>query len=812
VGREADTDYLVMELVEGETLAQRLARGPLPTPEVLKLGAQIADALDRAHRAGVTHRDLKPGNVMLTRSGAKLMDFGLARATGLAGPSSSGVSMAALTQSPTVAQPLTAEGTIVGTFQYMAPEQLEGKEADARSDLWALGCVLYEMATGKRAFEGKSQASLITAIMGSEPPSLTQISPMSPAVLERLVMQCLAKDPDERWQSAGDVRRELEWIRGSSSQSAAPAVSARRSMRMPAWTGLAAGAVVAAAALTYAFGPWGARGASIPLTRFALTSPPGMLLNQPAEVEISPDGRAIVFIASDSGGTSHLFLRPFASPDARELPGTDRAALPFWSPDGHQIGFFAGGKLKKVALDGSAPVVLCDAPDGRGAAWSPQDVIVFAPNNQGPLSRVSSSGGAPTTLTELDAARKERGHRYPQWLPDGRHFLYVAIASTEEVSTFAASLEGGKPVEVCRGGSMGRFAPPGNLLFLDTGVNSPVRRVLARSFDPSSLRTSGDARLVLDKVNATNFGYPNLAADARGTLVAQRWSDPHLRMVWRDRRGALLGVAIEDFDATNSTLSPDGRRLAYSNPNPADLYVRDMTTGISRRLTFENQAVRSAVWSFDGRSVAFSRLFGTRGWEVRVKTVDGGPDSAAFPGQGLFNYPAAWSRDGRWLVVLSTDSSGAIDLWKVPMLGGGAPEIYQRTRGEEGGATLSPDGKWIAYTMVEDDHRGLYVQSFPVPGDKYQVTIDDPVGAVWGDRGDEIVVLNDKNTLYSIKVSTAGGFQQGATTRLFTTAREDFFADVERGEQRFLVGTLKDVSATTELDVVLGWPGLLERK
>jgi Tol biopolymer transport system component len=590
------------------------------------------------------------------------------------------------------------------------------------------------------------------------------------------------------------------------------AVAVKRARTTPGWTGLAAGAVIAAAALVYAFGPWSRRGAEAPLVRFTLGSPPGTSLAQPAEAELSPDGRTIVFVAHDSAGTNHLFLRPLASSDARQIPGADRAFLPFWSPDGRQIGFFAAGKLKKVALDGSAPVVLCDAPDGRGGAWSPEDVIVFAPNSQGPLSRVAASGGAPTILTRLDASRKERGHRYPQWLPDGRHFLYVAIQNTEDVSTFVSSLQGGKPIEVCRGGSKARYAPPGYLLFLDTGVNSPVRRLLARRFDAASLRVNGDDRLVLDQVNANNFAYPNLSADAHGTLVAQRWSDPHMRVVWRDRRGDQSSVAIDDFEGYSGALSPDGRWLAYANPNPADLYLRELATGISRRLTFENQAVRAVVWSFDGRSVAFSRLSQSTGWQVRLKTIGGGPDSAAFQSQGLFNYPTAWSRDGRWLVVLSTDSSGATDLWKVPIRAGGAAEVYQRTRGEESGAAFSPDGNWILYTMTEDDRPGLYLQSFPVPGEKYQVTVDDPAGAVWGDRGDEIIVLTAKNQLYSIKVSTVGGFQQGVTQRLFTVPTADFVVDIERGEQRYLTATAKDLSTTTQLEVILGWPALLEKK
>ena len=811
VGREGDTDFLVMELVEGETLANRLAKGPLPTAEVLRLGAQIADALDRAHRAGVIHRDLKPGNVMLARSGAKLMDFGLARAVGLGGPASSGVSFA-MTQSPTMAQPLTTEGTIVGTFQYMSPEQLEGKEADARSDLWALGCVLYEMATGKRAFEGATQASLISSIMRDEPRPISQVSPLSPPGLERLVHQCLAKDPDDRWQSAGDVRRELEWIRSSSSQSGAVPAVARRPARIPSWAGLAIVATIGVAGWVLALGPWRDRGSSSPLVRFDIASPPDMVMAAPAETDISPDGRMLVFVAGDSLGNSHLYLRPLDVPDARRLPGTDQAALPFWSPDGRRIGFFADGKLKRIALDGSPPTVICDAPDARGGAWSPSQTIVFAPNNQGGLFQVPAGGGTPKPLTQLDAGRRDRGHRYPQFLPDGRHFLFVAIGQSEDVTTFAGSLDGGKLVEVCRAGSMGRFAPPNHLVFLDSGVNSRQRRVLAQRFDPGSRRVEGEPQLVLDRVNATNFGYANLAPDAAGTLVVQHWGDPHSRLIWRDRQGRNVGVVAEDVASIGGSMSPDWRQMALAGPTGQDLYLRDMASGATRRVTFENQDIGNTVWSPDGRSIAFSRLFGARGWEARVKSLDSGQDSSLFAEQGLFNFAQAWSQDGQWLVVLRVDSTSAADLWKVPMKGGGHAEVYQRTRGRELNASLSPDARWIAYLVLEDEKRVIYVNTFPTPGIPIQVAFDDPVGMTWSRRGDVMGVANSKGELYSVQVSTAHGFQQGPSTRLFAIGRNESLIDVEPGGQRFLVALIKDVAALTHLEVVLNWQALLDKR
>jgi Tol biopolymer transport system component len=814
VGREGDTDYLVMELVEGETLAQRLARGPLPSPEVLKLGAQIAEALERAHRAGVVHRDLKPGNIMLTRSGVKLMDFGLARS---AGPASGAVSGSmALSHSPTVvtplSSPLTAEGTIVGTFQYMAPEQLEGREADARSDLWALGCVLYEMATGKRAFEGATQASLISSIMRDQPRSMAELAPLSPPGLERLVRQCLAKDPDDRWQSAGDVRRELDWIAGGTSAAAMPVVAGGARRRQVPWAviGPIAGAAIAITALVFAFGSRGAR--STPgLARFMISSPAGTSFDVPAETELSPDGRTIVFTAADSGGTSRLYLRTLGNPEARVVPGTERASLPFWSPDGRQIGFFANGKLRKVGMDASPPVDLCDAADGRGGAWSKNGLIVFAPNNQGPLMRVPAGGGAPTAVTTLDSTRHERGHRYPQFLPDGRHFLYAVIGIDNDVSTYVTDLGGGKGTEVCRARSMGRYAAPGYLLFLDGDVNQPHRRLLTRRFDPGSRRATGDAQVLLNEVNSTNFGYPNVTTSAQGTLLVQHWAVPHMRMDWRDPRGVVTGVAVPDVATLGASISPDGNRIAYSGFDPSDLFVLDLSTGISTRLTFENQSVSSFVWSRDGKRIAFARLSG-RGWETHVKSADGtGADSLLFHGPGLFSYPQSWSRDGRWLVVQCSDPDGNFDLWRVPIGTGGKPECYQHTPEQERGAAISPDGHWLLYVSDQGAGRSVFVQSFPDPGTKYQVTVDDAAGATWTGDGTAILVITQRQQVLRIPITTTGGFRQGTALHMFTLPMTDFLLDIVPGERRFLTASVPDQSSSTRLEIVFDWPQLLAK-
>jgi eukaryotic-like serine/threonine-protein kinase len=812
VGREGDTDYLVMELVDGETLAQRLSRGALPVAEVLRLGSQIADALDRAHRAGVVHRDLKPANVMLTKNGAKLMDFGLARATGLASPSGSGVSMAGLTQSPTMAQPLTTEGTIVGTFQYMSPEQLEGKDADTRSDIWALGCVIYEMATGRRAFDGRSQASLISSIMSSEPPAISQVAAMVPPALDDLVRTCLAKDPDERWQSAGDLRRELQRIQGGSSSGTPVPMAPRRGAPGGASLGWIAAGAIALAAVVYVIGPWSARREPTRQLVFTVGAPEKFAMSTPAEAELSPDGRSLVFTASDTTGTTYLVVRMLASLDARVIPGTQNSAQPFWSPDSRSLGYFSDGKLRRVSLDGGAPTVLCDAPDSRGGSWSKYDVIVFAPSNLGPLMRVPAKGGAPIPVTKIDASRHEKGHRYPQFLPDGKHFLFVAITGQEPVSTYAGSVGGGTAVEVCRGGSEGRFAPPGYLLFLDSGVNVAKRRLLARRFDARTLKTADDAQLILDRVDSDNFGFANVTSDATHDLVVQQWADPRLEAEWSDRSGHLLGPAVAELDGTFISLSTDGTRLAYAGNDPRDLYALELKSGVITRLTFENRLIESPIWSYDGRRIAFARINGSSGWEARVKSADGSePDSLLFHAPGLFTFPQSWSRDGRWLVVLGSDSSGDYDLWRIPMAGQGAPELYQRTPGQEQSAAISPDGNWIAYVVNENGANSLFVQSFPTPGSKYQVTTENPVAADWSERGDELIVLDQNGVPSSISMSTTAGFHQGASHRLFVPPPGKFVRDYVPANGRFLLAHLKDRTSRSLLHVIVNWPELVEK-
>ncbi len=468
VGHQNGIDFLVMEYLEGETLAERLAsRGALPVDQVLRYAIEITEALDRAHRSGIVHRDLKPANIMLTATGAKLLDFGVAKSR----PETAPIDM------PTEAtrQPLTAEGSLIGTLQYMAPEQLEGREADSRTDLFALGAIIYEMATGRRAFTGRTQASVIAAILSTEPPPMSSIQPLAPPQLERLVRVCLAKDPYDRWQSARDLLRELKWIGGDISEPRRQVgiLTSARFIR-----GGAILAVLAAAGLGGAAAWRALRTKPIParVTQTVLTLQPAqslVTLDTPAAV-ISPDGSRIVFVGEASDTTQRLYLRDLSRPTADPIPETDGAYNPFFSPDGQWLAFFADGKLKKVSLSGGAARVVCDAPTAdRGAAWTPAGTIVFPPSYYTGLSRVAADGGTPQTLTTPDRSRDEKSHRLPEALPDGRAVLMTIgsadISSFDDAHVDLLEMESGSRRTIIEGGASARYAPTGHLVYARAG-------------------------------------------------------------------------------------------------------------------------------------------------------------------------------------------------------------------------------------------------------------------------------------------------------------------------------------------------------
>jgi Tol biopolymer transport system component len=779
VGREGETDFLVMELVEGETLSARLAKGALPTADVLRLGAQIADALDRAHRAGIVHRDLKPGNVMLTKSGTKLMDFGLARAAGTAGPGGgSGVTMAARSQSPTMTQPLTAEGRIVGTFQYMAPEQLEGREADARSDLWALGCVLYEMATGKHAFEGKSHASLITSIMGSEPAPISQVAPMNPPALDRVVQACLMKDSEDRIQSAHDVKMQLSWIAESGSQAGAPAAGpgpaaaakARRGRERLAWGVAAAAALIAAAAPFLAKRPL----PSVPAVHASLQPPPGVLFSSstdsPLPLAVSPDGSIVAFCARDGEGPDLLWVRSLAKADARPLAGTEGAEGPFFSPDSRSLGFFAGGKLKRVDVTGGPVISLADRIDARGGAWNRDGIILFTGSSFGPVSKIAAGGGAVSDATALDSTLAEATHRYPHFLPDGRHFLYLArragAGAGESPIIYVGELGSHERKPVLDVASNVIFAS-GHLIYVRETV------LVAQRFDTGSLAVSGPAVPLVDDVRMDGrFSRGVFAVSQNGVLVCMTGnSQTRTQLRWLDRTGRPLGDIGEPADYTyggTPCISPDGQSavmpIANLDRGTSDVWLVELGSGRRRKLTVDTSDHPAACWSSDGKSVV-----------VSTKTADdGGLDLVSIDGTGarrVVSHPVGypWPRSAWDDRLLYEPATGDIDdIHTLSLSGNGAPEPFIATGAIEQGAQFSPNGRWVAYQSDETGRGEVFVAAFPQPGGRWQVSQGGGGEARWSRDGRELFYIDPENYVVSVDVDPdAVSFQPAASRRLF---------------------------------------------
>ncbi len=817
VGREGDTDYLVMELIEGETLAQRLMKGALPVSEVLRLGSQIADALDRAHRAGVIHRDLKPGNVMLTKGGAKLMDFGLARATGLVGPvSGSGATMAALTQSPTVAQALTAEGTIVGTFQYMSPEQLEGSEADPRADLWALGCVLYEMVTGVRAFEGKSQASLISSIMKEEPRSLLEIAPVSPPALDRLVRACLAKEADDRLQTAHDVKLQLQWIAeaGSSSGVAAPVVARRHSRERVAWVAALSVVVLAGIAAVLLLPRSGGSRAAI---YAALLPPAGGAFSSgfdtPQPIAVSPDGKEVVFCARRGEGAEFLWVRSLDSPEARPLPGTEGASGPFFSPDGRSVGFFANGKLKRVEIAGGPVITVTEVADHRGGSWGSAGVILLSAGSDGPILRVSAEGGPTTPVTVLDTTLGESTHRYPVFLPDGKHFLYLARRSGagtgREPAIYAASLGSPKRKRVASVASNVVYAS-GRLIYVSGGV------LLAQPFDVGRLSTTGPAIPVAEDVRwEERFSRGVFAASQNGVLVFMTGSAlARTQLMWLDRTGRALGRVGEPSDYTyggTPEISPDGSSAAMailnSERGTSDVFQIDLETGRRTRVTVEESDHPACVWSHDGTRVLVLDTAGSLG-HIVFRTLGGTRADTVLTRPG-YPWPRSASPDGRYILYsIRGGLNVAQDLLAAPTSGTEPPIPVAVSPGDEEQGKFSPDGRWVAYMSNESGRPEVYVVTFPAREGKWQVSQGGGSEPRWSRDGRELFYIDAENRFQSVEViHSPSGFTAGAVRPLFQYhgVGGTWRYDVSPDGSRFLVTTAPENEPLSSITIITNW-------
>jgi len=820
IGTQGDTDFLVMEYLEGQTLADRLQKGPLPIDQLLKIATEIAQALEKAHQRGIIHRDLKPANVMLTQAGAKLMDFGLAKpklpnasqALGTFTPSTPTMNLASLTSA---ASPLTQKGSIVGTFQYMAPEVLQGADSDARSDVFSLGCVLYEMVTGRRAFEGKTQLSVMSAILEKDPEPLANVQPTSPAALDYTVRSCLEKNPDERIQTAHDVKLQLAWIATSSSQAGAPTLPSSK----PRPTLLVAAIAVlalAVIALTVAL-LWSAPARRV--LRVNLLPPEGTrfeTLYRNGAPALSPDGTHLAFIAQKDGRNS-LWLRSLDRLDATPVRGTDDAFFPFWSPDGTAVAFFMQGKLWRTDLNGDSPTPICDAPEARGGSWGSGSVIVFAPSFGGPLFQVPATGGKPRPVTSVSVSSSNISDRWPSFLPDGKHFLFLNSPygnAADQNEVHLGSLDGGEQL-VLRGKFYGAQYAAGRLLAVRDGS------LLAWKFDASSGKVSGDSIPIVDKVASDEITALSVfSVSTQGTLIYQLGTGSNGdRHVWMDATGKELSQLSEPIVYGPTRISPDGSRIAtpvISQFGNSPLWIWDLAGGTRSMVSSAKEYVDATVWSADGRTLYFDIFSPDSHNELHAAVADGSQHERTLIKSDRNLLPVDVTSDGKWLLYEEAKVGELTDaeLKAFPLVSGLQPFTVLDPVADSSNARLKPGSNdWLAYQSNQSGRAQVYLTRFPHAGAKYQVSKDGGVQPVWSKDGKTLYYLDPYRKLTAVDIQTSGeAVQIGAAKPLFTTRIRHSIPteayDVAR-DGRFLVDSITE--STAPLVLVTNWDAELKK-
>ena len=792
---------LVMELVEGDDLSQRIARGAIPLDEALPIAKQIAEALEAAHEQSIVHRDLKPANIMLRPDGVvKVLDFGLAKAPA---PVSPGGGLYA-TESPTIASPaMTGVGVLMGTAAYMSPEQAKGRSADKRSDVWAFGCVLFEMLTGRRVFEGDTTAEALSGVLKSEP-NWQLLPAHTPLGLRRLLRRCLQKDGRLRLHDIADARLDLDELQSEPRTHLDGIPGTPR--RNPRFVWIVATAVLlvagVAASVSLLRSP-----SSSPERRVEITTPPTL---DPVTLSISPDGEKVAFVATFEG-RSLLWVRSLVSGSSRHLPGTDYAQYPFWSPDSRAIGFFAGGKLHRIDVDGGSAQTLANAQAGIGGTWNQDGTILFGTSNGRPISRLSATGGMPVDVTKVEA--RQATHRFPQWLPDGRHFLYYVTGSPDVRGIHVGQLDGSPGRRLLDTDTLAVNAA-GHLLFVRQGT------LFARAFDQERLQLTGDEFRVAEHVaiNARIAGELGLSASTTGSIAFRTASGAGQRRVeWFDRSGKQIGALGADIEGFSPALSPDDRRVAFyqTRDGDQDIWWLEHGRGVGLRLTTDPSGDNSPLWSRDGSRVLFStNRTGTRSIFEKSITVTGGDTLVLQTGQNVV--PLDWSPDGD-LLYRSNDPKTNFDIW-VLSAGDGKRVPVVRTSSEEREAQFSPDGKWIAYQSNQSGRFEIYVQPFPGPGTPLPISSSSNGGAQvrWRRDGKELfyIALDGGLMAVPVKLSSDGTIDAGTPVRLFFTrivggplqGTDPHQYAVSRDGQRFLISTVTEVD-NSPITVILNWKG-----